>query len=121
KGHSLHSELARHRFALPASRNRRRCRIEIVWIHPVTTDTARSASERERACAHVTAAGWGKGVRTLWRIVRMALRHPWQVALAIVATFRAAGMQLLIPRLLGQAVDQAHGIFTEGAAAQEAL
>ncbi|HEV7276075.1 MAG TPA: ABC transporter ATP-binding protein [Devosiaceae bacterium] len=87
----------------------------------MTTETARSATERERAFAHVTAAGWDKGVGTLLRITRMALRHPFQVAVAIVATFLAAGMQLLIPRLLGQAVDQAHGIVTEGAAAHEAL
>jgi ATP-binding cassette, subfamily B, multidrug efflux pump len=87
----------------------------------VSTESVRSAVQRDRAFAHVTAAGWGKGVGTLLRISRMALRHPWQVAIAMVATFLAAGMQLLIPRLLGDAVDQAQGLVAGGAAAQDAL
>ena len=48
-------------------------------------------AERERAFAHVTAAGWGKGVGTLLRITRMALRHPWQVAIALVAIDKIPG------------------------------
>ena len=88
----------------------------------MTTESVRSAVQRDRAFDHVTAAGWGKGVGTLLRITRMALRHPWQVAIAMVATFIAAGMQLLIPQLLGDAVDQAQGLATGGgAAAQDAL
>ncbi|TGV95648.1 ABC transporter transmembrane domain-containing protein, partial [Mesorhizobium sp. M2E.F.Ca.ET.154.01.1.1] len=60
---------------------------------------------------------------TLLRIVRMTLRHPWQVAITIVSTFIAATLQLLIPRLLGRAIDQAQGVMAEGAgtAAQHAL
>ena len=37
-------------------------------------------------------------------------RHPWQVIVTVIATFIAAGLQLTIPRLLGRAVDQAHGV-----------
>nr|WP_245430193.1 ABC transporter ATP-binding protein [Mesorhizobium loti] len=36
----------------------------------------------------------------------MNLRHPWQVALAIGSTMVAVILQLLIPQLLGRAVDQ---------------
>lgn len=44
----------------------------------------------------------------------MNLRHPVQVTLAIVATFIAASLQLLIPRLLGDAVDQTQAVLTGG-------
>jgi ATP-binding cassette subfamily B protein len=78
----------------------------------VSTDTTASAAKREASLAHVTAAQWGRGVSTLVRITRMTLRHPWQVGIAIVSTFVAAVLQLFIPRLLGQAVDQARGVLT---------
>jgi ATP-binding cassette subfamily B protein len=45
----------------------------------------------------------------------MTLRHPWQVGIAIGSTFIAATLQLFIPRLLGQAVDQARGVLTAAA------
>lgn len=51
----------------------------------------------------------------------MCLRHPWQVAIALVSTVAASIFQLLIPRLLGQAVDQAQGLAGGGQAAQQAL
>lgn len=75
----------------------------------MSTDSLASAARREASLAHVMAAQWGRGVGTLVRITRMTLRHPWQVAIAIVSTFVAAVLQLFIPRLLGQAVDQARG------------
>jgi ATP-binding cassette subfamily B protein len=56
-------------------------------------------------------AGWGKGFSILTRITVMAFRHPWQASLAIVATLVASGFQLMIPRLLGQAVDEASTLF----------
>ena len=80
-----------------------------------------SATKRANALSHVAKASWGKGVGTLWRITRLNLRHPWQVAIAIIATFVAATLQLFVPRLLGQAVDQAQGLGTDGAAATQAL
>jgi ATP-binding cassette subfamily B protein len=51
----------------------------------------------------------------------MTLRHPWQVSITIISTFIAATLQLFIPRLLGQAVDQAHGVVTGGSGAETAL
>jgi ATP-binding cassette subfamily B multidrug efflux pump len=86
----------------------------------VSTETAGSARKRGNSFAHVTNAEWGRGVGTLWRITRMTLRHPWQVAITIASTFIAATLQLFIPRLLGQAVDEAQGIITGGSAAAAA-
>ena len=80
-----------------------------------------SAARRSDAFSHVAKASWGKGVGTLWRIMRLNLRHPWQVAIAIGSTFVAATLQLFIPRLLGQAVDQAQGLGTAGDTAIAAL
>ncbi|RWN94777.1 MAG: ABC transporter ATP-binding protein [Mesorhizobium sp.] len=77
-----------------------------------------------KSSGHVKAAGWGRGLSTLLRITRMNLRHPWQVALAISATIIAVILQLLIPRLLGRAVDQtqaAIGSSVTGTDAAQAL
>jgi ATP-binding cassette, subfamily B, multidrug efflux pump len=58
---------------------------------------------------------------TLWRITRMTLRHPWQAGFAFGATVIAAVLQLIIPRLLGRAVDQAQGILEAGDGVEQAL
>lgn len=70
--------------------------------------------------AHVEAAGRGKGLSALLRITRMALRHPFQVTIAIISTLVAASLQLTIPRLLGLAVDQTQTAVSGGAAGQAA-
>jgi len=58
----------------------------------------------------------------LRRITLYSFRHPWRASAAIGATIIAAVLQLLIPRLLGQAVDQAQGILSEaGEGAEQAL
>lgn len=78
-------------------------------------DASNSALKRRDSFAHVAEASWGKGLSTLLRITRMTLRHPWQVAITLISTFLAATFQLFIPRLLGQAIDQAHGVMGQGA------
>lgn len=96
----------------------------IVWITLLSSDATRSAADRRDSFAHVAAAGWGRGVGTLLRIMRMNLRHPWLVAITLVSTVIASGLQLLVPQLLGVAVDQAQGIATavsSGALAESAL
>lgn len=95
----------------------------LVWVFPLRMDATSGAAERGKSFVHVAEASWGKGLSTLLRIVRMTLRHPWQVAITIVSTFIAATLQLFIPRLLGRAIDQAQGIMTAGAgpAAEQAL
>ncbi|WP_167480609.1 ABC transporter ATP-binding protein [Mesorhizobium waimense] len=95
----------------------------MVWILSLNTQAIGGAPERGKSFAHVAEASWGKGLSTLLRIVRMTLRHPWQVAITIVSTFIAATLQLFIPRLLGRAIDQAQGVMAAGAgtAAEHAL
>jgi len=53
---------------------------------------------------------WRKGLATMWRVTRYAGETPWQVVTALLATLIAATLQLVIPRLLGQAVDQTQAL-----------
>jgi ATP-binding cassette subfamily B protein len=70
----------------------------------------------------VAAAHAGKGEGTLLRIAKFSFRHPWQASAAVGATIVASVLQLMIPRLLGHAVDQAQGILAVGGGdAQQAL
>ena len=88
----------------------------------MTTDKAGRVHSRGDAQAHVAAAHAGKTHSPLKRITLYSLRHPWQAGLAIGATVVASVLQLLIPRLLGHAVDQAQGILSTGSeGAQQAL
>ncbi|WP_156460515.1 ABC transporter ATP-binding protein [Devosia sp. Root635] len=80
----------------------------------MTTDKAGRVHSRGDALAHVAAAHAGKGRGPLARIALYSLRHPWQAAAAIGATIVASVLQLLIPRLLGHAVDQAQDILGSG-------
>jgi ATP-binding cassette subfamily B multidrug efflux pump len=52
--------------------------------------------------------------RTLRRVVGLALRYPGRFAFATCATLGAAGISLLLPRLLGAAVDRSHGLLGRG-------
>jgi ATP-binding cassette subfamily B multidrug efflux pump len=88
----------------------------------LTTNKAGRVRSRGDARAHVAAAHAGKGEGTLLRIAKFSFRHPWQAAAAVGATIVASVLQLMIPRLLGHAVDQAQGILAVGAGdAQQAL
>ena len=54
----------------------------------------------------------------------MAFAHPWRMALGMSTTLLAAGAQLVIPQLIGEAVDYAHGLLAsvgDGAEARAAL
>ncbi|KKB08759.1 multidrug ABC transporter [Devosia chinhatensis] len=86
--------------------------------------TLKAGRDRSRGDArdHVAAAHSGKGQSPLMRISVFSLRHYWQAAIAIGATMAAATLQLMIPRLLGQAVDEAHNVLSTAAeGAQQAL
>ena len=90
----------------------------------MSSDSSGNAAKPLVSLAHVKAAGWGRGLSTLVRITHMTLRHPWQTGAAILATLVAATLQLMIPRLLGHAVDQTQTAFAggaAGAAAEQAL
>ncbi len=94
------------------------------WNEIVKTETRNGSGGQSASRGHVKAAGWGKGLSILTRITVMALRHPFQSALAIGATLIASGFQLMIPKLLGRAIDEAQGIGAGGSvgtAAQDAL
>lgn len=85
----------------------------------MTTHKAGRVHSRGDARAHLAAAHAGKGLTPLMRITLFSLRHPWQAAIAVGATIVASVLQLLIPRLLGHAVDQAQGILATGAEGAE--
>lgn len=72
------------------------------------------AKARNNPFAHLAAAQAHSSLGTLTRIMLMNLRHPWQVATAIGSTFIASTLTLMIPRLLGQAVDQAKPLVAGG-------
>ena len=65
--------------------------------------------------------GWRSGLAVLGRVIRLSLMTPWQAAAAIGATLVASGMQLLIPLLLGRAVDQTQALLSDTDAARDAL
>lgn len=71
--------------------------------------------------SHVEAAQAGKGLKPLWRILVLTWRHPWMVLITIAATLIASGLQLWVPRLLGEAIDLAEGVLDGGAGAVDAL
>lgn len=85
-----------------------------------TAETTRTAAPLERLALTDTVS-WRKAVGTMWRVTRIGLETPWQVTLALVSTLLAAVFQLIIPQLLGRAVDLTQGVAGGDAAAQEAL
>ncbi|WEJ58897.1 ABC transporter ATP-binding protein [Devosia sp. FJ2-5-3] len=86
--------------------------------------TLKAGRERSRgdANAHLAAIHRGKGQGPLLRITLYSLRHYWQVGLAVGGAIVASVLQLMIPRLLGQAVDQAQNVLSVAAeGAEQAL
>ena len=61
-----------------------------------------------------------KGIGSLSRIARMAMRYRVQFPIAVIAVVIAAIFQLYIPRFLGQAVDHATGLLGGAKASQGA-
>ena len=51
-----------------------------------------------------------RGVSALWRVARMALGYRVRFPAAVLAVIGAAVFQLLIPRFLGRAIDEATGL-----------
>ena len=89
----------------------------------MTTTRGDGAKAPDRPFDHLAAAQRYSSLSTLLRIALMNLRHPWQVTFAIVSTIIAATLQLWVPRLLGDAVDQARPLLSGGNTelAQDAL
>jgi ATP-binding cassette subfamily B multidrug efflux pump len=67
------------------------------------------------------AHGWRAGLVTIWRVTRIAFDTPWAVLFAIASTVVAASMQLMIPRLLGRAIDQTQMLASDPSAGRQAL
>jgi ATP-binding cassette, subfamily B, multidrug efflux pump len=66
--------------------------------------------------------GWAAGLRTIWRVTRLSWQSPVMVTIALGATLVASCLQLIIPILLGRAVDQTQLLLNGGTeAAQDAL
>jgi len=89
-------------------------------VFAVTSSTASSATDFDRAVSSTPAPEFNKSLSILWRITKMTIAHPWQCTFAIVSTVIACIFQLAIPRLLGNAVDRAHGILSSGTASDAA-
>ena len=75
---------------------------------PTTSPDPTLALVPESVRSRRTAVAFDAGV--LLRITRMAFAHPWRMALGLGATGLAAGAQLVIPQLIGDAVDFAQGL-----------
>jgi ATP-binding cassette subfamily B protein len=86
----------------------------------VSSDATIGAAKPSASLALVKTTDWGKGFSILTRITVMAFRHPWQASLAIGATLVASAFQLMIPQLLGQAVDHTQVVLSGGNAGQAA-
>ena len=86
----------------------------------VQTATARPTLPAERLALTDTVS-WRKAVGTMWRVMQIGLETPWQVTIALLSTLLAAIFQLMIPQLLGRAVDLTQGVATGDRAAQDAL
>lgn len=76
---------------------------------------------KDEVMQRADAVGWRSGATIIMRVARMALMTPWQVTFALVATLVASSFQLMIPLLLGRAVDQTQTLLADAEATQEAL
>ncbi len=91
------------------------------------TDQELSAAKPRRgAPAHAYQGLAGDGdhsvtndIEILWRIIRLAAHYRLQLTIAMVAALGAAVFQLVIPRLLGKAVDSALGLLGQAAVTPE--
>jgi ATP-binding cassette subfamily B protein len=102
-----------------------------VTLHGDTASTADSAGSIPTGRSKVNARTYGglpvdahrsqrDDFQILWRIVRIAMRNRVRLAIAVAATLGGAAFQLLIPQLLGDAVDSALGLLDAASASPEA-
>jgi ATP-binding cassette subfamily B protein len=80
-----------------------------------------NTARRDEVMQRADTVGWRSGAAILWRVTRLSLETPWQVTFALVATLAASSFQLMIPQLLGRAVDQTQALMADAEAAQSAL
>ncbi|MCH9673847.1 MAG: ABC transporter ATP-binding protein [Gammaproteobacteria bacterium] len=65
-------------------------------------------------------AAVGFDSRTLWRITLMAMSYRGRMAIALVATVLAGISQIIIPQLLGRAIDETNQLLASAAAGTDA-
>jgi len=58
--------------------------------------------------------------QVLARIAGLAMAYPWRVALTILTSLLAAVASLMLPRLIGRSIDQAHHLLALGSANADA-
>lgn len=63
---------------------------------------------------------WKSGFDRIRRVTRLALQSPWMVAISLVSTMIASGLQLLVPILLGRAVDQTQALVSDASGVEAA-
>ena len=86
----------------------------------MTSSAAASATDFNRPFSSTQSPNPNRSVSVLLRITKMTIAYPWQCAFAVVSTIIACVFQLAIPRLLGNAVDQAQGILSSSASSSAA-
>src|ERR1700688_1872815 len=87
------------------------------FVSPAASETEPLRNPAATAAAHGTDTlvpslngDYLRGVSALWRVARMALRYRVRFPAAVLAVIGAGVFQLLIPRFLGRAIDQATGL-----------
>ena len=78
----------------------------------VNTQRPRNEFKPEELARTYGQIGLTRGFGAIARISGYAFRTPWLVVIALVSTIIAASLQLLIPILLGQAIDQSQQLLT---------
>lgn len=63
---------------------------------------------------------WRSGLRTIWRVTRLSWQTPWIAVISLVSTMIAAWLQLMVPGLLGRAVDQTQALMLQPEALRDA-
>ena len=96
------------------------CLARVPCPPPAATDTPDRtlALVPESVRTRRTAVAFDAGV--LVRITRLAMVHPWRMGLGFAATLFAAAAQLVIPQLIGEAVDHAQSLLAAVADETEA-
>jgi ATP-binding cassette subfamily B multidrug efflux pump len=64
--------------------------------------------------------GWRTTFNTIRRVTALAFTTPWMATIALLSTLAASLLQLLIPILLGRAIDQTQALVSDAASAEAA-
>lgn len=82
---------------------------------PAPPESSRESGEPDEGAINLKAMP-----KMLQRLSAMAFAHPWHIAGSLICSFLSVCAALAIPPLLGNAVDQAHGMIAQPEAADAA-